>query len=296
MENLFGFEYVELGLKNQDGSASNFRQVFGQNGVNVICPKGSYHIVKTADVNALAQVFVEKGYKVSTFIHRNGETIGLKIDFGAKMTKVGDCQYSLLITIPNNGTGRGYLTIYQVRLICDNGAVSSKMLHQHNYIKIPHTVDYNYSLKLMQESIEGFASLLEQVEQRDADLDAKVLTDAEVRFELNKWFFEYELPKSQMEYVDENNKVQKLTFDKFRELIALNPDSLKCSARYDELIEAWKREQEYNKTLDLKTSMYTVYASVTNYLSRRVEKSNSTASHEVQVERASEKLAYFDKV
>jgi hypothetical protein len=42
--------------------------------------------------------------------------------------------------------------------------------------------------------------------------------------------------------------------------------------------------------------MYTVYATVTNYLSRRIEKSGSKADETVQLERSSEKLKFFEKV
>jgi hypothetical protein len=42
--------------------------------------------------------------------------------------------------------------------------------------------------------------------------------------------------------------------------------------------------------------MYTVYASVTNYLSRRIEDSGSKASETIQFERASKKLNFFEEV
>ena len=292
MNNLFPFEYVEQTLNNQDGSESNFRQVFGLDGKNVACPKKSYHIIKTADVSTLGQAFVDKGYNVKTFNHRNGETIGLNVSFGNKPAKVGESQYNLIITVPNNGGGKGYLAIKQVRLICTNGMVSNKTMHKDNYIKIPHTVNYNESIVMMQKSIEGFTSLLEQVEQRDAFLDGQSLTDSQVRFELNKWFFENEMPKGHKEIQTEDG-IQKMTLNQFREIV-FNEVAFKSAPRYNELMEAFKKEVAFNKELGLDLSMYTVYASVTNYLSRRVEKSNSKASNEVQVERASLKLAYFD--
>ncbi len=285
MKNLFDFEYTEKTLNNQDGTPSNFRQVFGDNGVNVVCPKGSYHIVKTGDVSNLGNAFIEKGYKVDTFIHRNGETIGLNVSFGNKPSKVGESNYNLIITVPNNGGGKGYLAIKQVRLICTNGMVSNKTMHKDNYIKIPHTINYKESLVLMQKSIEGFASLLEQVEQKDIMLDGRKLNENEVLFHLNKWFFEEEMPASHK---------NGMTLDSFRKTLALNPDEIKSIERYNELKLAFQKEVGYNKELGLDLSMYTVYASVTNYLSRRVEKSNSTASNVVQVERASKKLSYFD--
>lgn len=285
--NLFGFEYQETPLQNLDGTKSNFRQVFGRDGKNVVCPKGTYHIVKTADVSTLGNAFLDKGYKVSTFDHRNGESIGLNVSFGSKPSKVGESMYNLIITIPNNGNGKGYLAIKQVRLICTNGMVSNKTMHKDNYIKIPHTIDYKHSLKLMEQSIEGFISLLEQVENRDIFLNGMELKETDVLFALNKWFFEHEMPTSHK---------KDMTLDSFRKALAVDPSSIKSIGRYEELKEAYHREVGYNKELGLNLSMYTVYASVTNYLSRRVEKSNSTASNEVQTERASKKLEFFNEV
>ena len=287
MKNLFDFEYVETELKNQDGTKSNFRQVFGLNGINVVCPKGTYHIVKTTDLSNLGNAFIDKGHNVTTFNHRNGETIGLNVSFGEKPSKVGESSYNLMITVPNNGGGKGYLSIKQVRLICTNGMVSNKTIHKDNYIKIPHTWNYNESIKLMQKSIDGFTSLLKQVQERDLFLEGKKMTETEVMFELNKWFFEEEIPTSQK---------NGLTFDEFRKELVINPDALQCINRYNELKLAFKKEIGYNKELNLDLSMYTAYATVTNYLSRRIEKSNSSASNEVQIERSSKKLEYFAKI
>lgn len=287
MNNLFNFEYTERELLNMDGSKSNFRQVFGNNGVNMVCPKGTYHIVKTADVSQLGQAFIDKGYNVSTFEHRNGEVIGLIIGFGNKPSKVGECKYDLIITIPNNGGGRGYLSIKQLRLICTNGMMSDKTVHKDNYIKIPHTIDYKQSLVMMEDSINGFMSLVEHVQGNDLLMDGISLSHSDAMFHLNKWYFEMELPKSQL---------GDLTLDEFRKALAIDPQSIKSIERYNELIKAFNKELEYNKQLGLELSMYTVYASVTNYLSRRIEKSGSKADQTVQFERSSEKLKYFDKV
>lgn len=287
MNNLFNFEYTERALTNLDGTTSNFRQVFGNNGVNMVCPKGTYHIVKTADVSQLGNVFIEKGYNVTTFEHRNGEVIGLKISFGAKPSKVGESTYDLIITIPNNGGGRGYLSIKQLRLVCTNGMISSKAMDNKNFIKIPHTINYQESLKMMEHSIDGFLSLLEHVQANDLALDGMALNHTDAMFNLNKWFFEEEFPTSQKNGI---------TFDEFRRALALDPSSIKCIARYNEMLESFNKELEYNKQLGLDLSMYTVYATVTNYLSRRIEKSGSKADETVQLERSSEKLKFFDKV
>lgn len=287
MNNLFNFEYTERELLNADGSKSNFRQVFGHNGVNMACPKGTYHIVKTGDVSQLGQAFINKGYDVSTFMHRNGEVIGLKISFGNKPSKVGESMYNLIITVPNNGGGKGYLSIKQLRLVCGNGMMSNKTMHKNNYIKIPHTINYKESLKMMEHSIDGFLSLLESVQSHDLMLDGMELSHSDAMYQLNKWFFEEEFPKSQ---------IGDLTLDGFREALALDPNSIKCIARYEELKDAFNRELEYNKQLGLNLSMYTVYASVTNYLSRRIEKSGSKADEITQFERSSKKLGFFEKV
>ncbi len=288
MNNLFPFEYIEQTLQNMDGTPSNFRQVFGVDGKNVACPKKSYHVILTEDISRLGQAFIDKGYNVGTWSHRNGEVIGLNINFGERPTKQGDCQYKLIITIPNNGGGKGYLSIKQTRLICTNGMVSNKTMHKDNYIKIPHTIDYKKSIELMEQSIGSYLHLLEQ---------GITMKDTEVLYQLNKWFFEQELPSTQKNLVnDVTGEITKMTLNDFRKLLVTDGVEIPSQARYDELQEALKRELEYNKVLKLDLSMYTVYASITNYLSRRVEKSGSTAPQEVKDERASAKLSYFDEV
>ena len=139
----------------------------------------------------------------------------------------------------------------------------------------------------MEQSIDGFMSLLEQVQERDEALDGLKLDATEVQYHLNKWFFEHELPKSQ---------IGELTLDTFREALAVAPETLPSMARYNELKDALNKELGHNKTLGLETSMYTAYAAITNYLSRRVEASGSKASDEVKFTRASEKLTYFNEL
>jgi hypothetical protein len=48
----------------------------------------------------------------------------------------------------------------------------------------------------MEQSIEGFTSLLEQVEQKDLALEGKKLDEHKALFHLNKWFFENEMPEN----------------------------------------------------------------------------------------------------
>lgn len=87
-----------------------------------------------------------------------------------------------------------------------------------------------------------------------------------------------------------------MTFNQFREILAIGDTSeIKCYDRYQDLMKALDKEEGYNKELDLKRSLFTVYATVTNYLSRRVEKSASKAPIQIVQERASEKLSYFEK-
>jgi hypothetical protein len=287
MQNLFNFEYQENALFNLDGSKSNFRTVYGKDGQIITCPKGSYHIVKTEDISSLGNAFLDKGYNVSTFDHRNGEKIGLNVSFGSKKTNVGDCDYNLLISVPNNGAGKGYLSIKQNRLICTNGMVSSKTMHKDNSIKIPHTWNYKQSIELMKQRIDGFTSLLGNLEQKDTFFNGQKMNDTEVLFKLNEWFYNEELPTSHK---------KDMTFNEFRKLTAIAPNEIKLIDRYNQLLEAFNREVEYNSDLGLEMSMYTTFASVTNYLSRRVESSTSVATNEVKMERASKKLEFFDKL
>jgi hypothetical protein len=285
--NLFNFEYQDSPILNRDGSPSNFRQVYGENGKVIVCPKSTYHLVSTTDLSNLGNAFIEKGHNVSTFAHRDGELIGLNVAFGQKPSKLGDSAYNLLITVPNNGGGKGFLSIKQVRLICTNGMVSSKTIHKNNHIKIPHTIDYRQSLYLMEQSIDGFMSLFTQLQKVDEAMNEQSLSLTDIKYHLNKWFFEQELPKSQ---------VGEWTLDSFREALAVDPESVPSYARYEELKGALNKELEHNDTLKLQPSLFTAYAAITNYLSRRVEKSNSVASEEIKLSRASEKLAYFDNL
>lgn len=281
MNNLFNFSYKSTQLFNNDGTASNFRQVFGENGITIGCPKSSYHIVETEDVSTLGQTFIDKGYDVSTFVHRNGEKIGLNVDFGQKLSKVGDVKNNLLITIPNNNSGKGFLSIKQTRLICTNGMVSTGLLFKDQSIKIPHTFDYKINLKLMAESINAFDSIIGQLSDIDNALNGKKIDINTARFELNKWFYFNELPTSQ----------RTMSFNEFRKMLAFDErEELKSINRYDELMLAFNRELDHNSELKLDLTYYTVYATVTNYLSRRIESSNSTASNEIQFSRASTKL------
>jgi hypothetical protein len=283
MTNLFNFDYEQENISNKDGSASRFGVVYGANQKVIHVKKDSYSIIPTADLSTIGNAFVEKGYGVSTFSHRDGEVIGLNINLGERPSAVGDKLYQALITVPNNGVGKGFLSIKEVRLVCTNGMVRS-LSSDKSQIKIPHSVDYPYAIKLMQDSLEQFELIISSISAREEELDSQAIDKDTAMYELNKWFFNHEMP---------DNHKEGLTLNTFRELVATNPDSIKCIERHNELRAAFNKELGFNEELGLKLSMYTVFATVTNYLSRRIEKSASAAPVEIQYQRQAEKLAAF---
>ena len=293
-QNLFSFDYSTRKLKNRDEgkTKSRYSVVYGDGGNIMHCKKDSYHIIPTASVSKLGQTFVDKGDTVTPFSHRHGEVIGLNIEIMKnRKTKVGDKSYNAIITIPNNGGGRGYLSIKENRLICLNGWTRSKTIHAEKSIKIPHTFDYDEALELMEQAIVEFIELIEFMEAKDGKLNDIVLEKSDATRKLNEWFFVNEMPASHKK----DEKGREMDLDTFRKIISTEPESIKSYSRYQELKEAFDRELENNKTLNLDLSMYTVFATVTNYLSRRLEKSNSSAPEEVQSKRQSTKLEYFDQ-
>jgi hypothetical protein len=280
--NLFDFDYSVETIKNKDNSSSRFGVVFGQKGMVMHTKKDSYTIVETTDLSMIGQAFIDKGFEVNPFVHKFGEVIGLNISLTKnKLTKVGEKSYNAIITVPNNGGGMGYLSMIENRLICTNGSTKKNKLGEFNSLKIPHNITYNTSLVLMQKAIEQFEQIIGIMESQDENLNDQTLTEIEVMRLLNVWFFENEFPVSQK---------NGLTLDEFRELLAVNPESIKCIERYEQMKEALKNELEYNKTLNLELSKYTVFATVTNYLSRRGEKSNSSAPAEVFMQRQETKI------
>jgi len=283
MTNLFNFDYEQQNIPNKDGSESRFGIVYGEGGKVIHTKKDSYKIIPTADLSTIGNAFVEKGYAVSTFNSKGGEVIGLNINLGERPSAVGDKLYQALITVPNNGVGKGFLSIKEVRLVCTNGMVRS-LSSDKSQIKIPHSVDYPYAIKLMQDSLEQFELIISSIAAREEELDSQVIDKDTAMYELNKWFFGYEMPDSHKEG---------MTLNMFRQLIVTDPDSIKCIDRYNELRAAFNKELGFNEELGLKLSMYTVFATVTNYLSRRIEKSASVAPVEIQYQRQSDKLTAF---
>ena len=134
----------------------------------------------------------------------------------------------------------------------------------------------------MQDAIIAFEDIICSIETTDNRLNNQKIDDLQVRYELNKWFYNNEMPLSEKEHIK--------SLDQFREMLALNPENINSMDRYNQLMDAYKRELEYNKTLNLDLSMYTVLASCTNYLSRRIEKSKSKAPKEIKFQRESKKL------
>ena len=288
MQNIFDFSYSEDYLRNLDGSASKFRGVYGEGGNLVVVPKGGrYNVVQTEDVSAIARaLYEESGLKATPFIFKSGEVIGLNVNMGNVVSKVGDRQVFMRLNVKNNGTGVGYLGAFVKRLICSNGAMRTEF-SKDKIIKIPHTRDYNAYLKIAQDAVVAFNTLIEVLDAQDLAMDSKKIEKTDLMFHLNKWFFEYEYPTSQR---------GKMTFNEFRLLLVEKKEKIQPYDRYRELMNALDREIGYNAELGLKQSVYTAYAAVSNYLSRRIEKSGSGAPIEIVQERALGKLDYFSNL
>lgn len=272
--NLFNFDYQTKPVLDRNGDESRFVNIWGQGGKVVHTGKKGYKMISTESLSMVGNSLIDRGLTVKPFIHKNGEVLGLNIKLkGSHMTAVGDKTYEALITCPNNGTGQGYLSLREVRLVCTNGLVrtSSKKMA----VKIPHNISYPQALQLAQNAIVEFKTLIEEVNLFDKGLNEKPLETQDVRYHLNKWFFYNELPVDQKEG---------LSFDEFRRIAALDEfnDDHKFTPRYYQLMAAYNRELDYNETLGLGLTQYTVLASVTNYLSRRQEDSKSSAPAEIQ--------------
>lgn len=285
MNNLFNFEYQTQQILNLDSTPSRFSVVYGQEGFVIHTKKDAYSLISTDAISNLGNAFIEKGYKVTSFTHKSGEVIGLNIDLGKQMSQVGDKTFNAYITIPNNGGGSGHLSIKELRLICTNGAVRT-ISNNKGSIKIPHNLNYKQSLDLMQESLEKFTIIQEMIMQKDLQMNSNKIEKSEVMRLLNEWFFEHEMPVSHKEG---------MTSTEFRRLLVEDPESIKCIDRYKQLKDAFNKELTYNEQLNLQLSNYTVYATISNYLTRRTEKSQSSAPIEIMEQRASEKLEKFEK-
>lgn len=285
MNNIFNFDYEVFNLSNKDQSTSSFKGVYGQDGILMHAfPGNKFNIIKTEDVNIVANVFQEKGYSVKPFVHDYGKIIGLSVPIGQRQHEVGDRRCDLRLIIKNNGTGKGYLSAHITRLVCTNG-MTVQEFGSKSVVKIPHTNDYKYYLELAQNAMVQFENLLSLYEEKETILNKNIITRDELKFELNKWFFNFEFPSSQ--------KPKDYTFNDFRKDLAVDPESIKCIDRYNQLIDSMRKELGYNEDLNLQCTSYTIFATVSNYLSRRVEKSGSKAPVEIQQERVSEKMGHL---
>lgn len=282
MANIFGFDYQIDNLKNKDNTPSRFNVVYGSDSKIVHCKKDNYNLIKTEDLSKLAETFMSKGYNVNPFSHRNGEIIGLNIAYKAKkLTVVGDKNYGAIITVPNNGLGSGYLSIQEVRLCCTNGMSRSAKVGNIK-LKVPHVAGYVHYLQIMQDAIIAFEDIIMSIEATDERLNDQKLEDEQVRYQLNKWFYDNEMP------LTEKNSIK--TLDQFREMLVVNPEDIASIDRYNQLMNAYNKELSHNITLGLDLSMYTVLSSCTNYLSRRIETSKSKAPKEIKFQREAKKL------
>ena len=280
--NIFKFDYETHNLTNKDNTPSRFSVIYGSESQIIHTKKDNYNLIKTQDVSNLANIFMDKGYKVNPFSHRYGEIIGLNIAYNEdKLTTVGSKSYNSIVTIPNNGTGSGYLSIQEVRKICTNGLTRTTKIGE-NKIRIPHVLNYPAYLQIMQDAIIAFEDIIMNIETTDNRLNDQKLDDLQVKYELNKWFYNNEMPLSEKDSIK--------SLDQFREMLVTNPEDINSIDRYNQLMVAYNKELSHNKTLGLDLSMYTVLASCTNYLSRRIEKSKSKAPKEIKFQREAKKL------
>lgn len=282
MQNLFNFEYQVNQIMNSDGTPSRFSYVYGSQGKVIHTKKDSYEIIKTQDVAHLGEAFMKEGYNVTPFTHKHGEVIGLKIDLGEKPSVVGGKLMEVIIKVPNNGGGVGHLSIHETRLICTNG-LSRKVSGKEGLVKIPHNLTYHQAIDVMRSSVKAFDLLVDSAEQTDKKLNDSEISYVEALVALNKWFYTNEVSESLK---------KDITLDDFRRITVTGElEDYKFEARYNALMDAFTKEQGFNANLDLQLSKYTVLATVTNYLSRQVEKSKSSAHEVIQFERKSSKLA-----
>lgn len=288
MKNLFNFDYEIQAILNKDLSKSRFSIVYGQNGAVIHTKKDSYSIIDTLDLSMIGTAFLEAKKEVSSFVHKSGEVIGLNISLSNNtLTEVGEKNYNAVITVPNNGGGMGYLAIKETRLICTNGMTRSKILNKINTVKIPHNLSYKKSIELMNESLFSFTQIIKEIEEQDHLLNSAEISEKEIQKIVENWFFAYEYPASQK---------GKMTFVDFQRYLYEDHSQIKCIARFYELEAALKDELHYNKILGLKNTLYTAFATVTNYLSRRVEKSKADAPEEIIYLRNEEKISNFHKL
>ena len=136
----------------------------------------------------------------------------------------------------------------------------------------------------MRKSLASFIDIIKAIEEKDISLNDAVMSRSDVLFAINEWFYKYEMPAGHKEDI---------TFNDFRRLLFEDPESIQSIDRYRQLIKSLEQEEVYNREIGLDYSMYTVFAAVTNYLSRRIDDSKSSAPKEIQFQRAADKLVMF---
>jgi hypothetical protein len=286
MNKLFNFEYQTENIKNKDLSDSRFAIVYGQEGKVVHTKKDAYQIIPTHSICNLGETFLDKGYHVTSFTHKYGESIGLNITLGSKPTEIGEKRFNAYITVPNNGSGKGHLSLKEVRLVCTNGMVRT-LSQKKNLIKIPHNLNYFQSIELMKQSLIQFDEIQRITTEKDIIMNNNDINHNDFMYLLNLWFYQHELPIQHQ---------KQLPIDEFRRLLAVDPENVPFYSRYESLLKAFNREKEYNDALNLKLSKYTVFATISNYLTRVNERSASSAPKEIQEQRFSKKLEDFELI
>lgn len=278
MKNIFNFEYQTETLNNQDGTKSRFGVVYGENGNIVHTKKDTYHMVSTESVSQIANAINQQGYEISSFCHRHGEVIGFQVNLGIKPTKIGDISYEAVLLIPNNGKGVGITYLKEKRLICTNGMMRTL---GSQVVKIPHRKDYKSYLEIAEATMSNFLQMVEMAQKSDESLTEYVMHKWEAKHRLATWFHKHETDG-------------KLSLNQLREALYKREGvSNVIMAKYDDLMAAFEREVGYNEDLELNLSMYTLLATVTNYLTRRREQRASKLHDVMRQKRDTAKVEDF---
>lgn len=281
MENIFNWDYEVEKLYNKNGKSSRFSVVYGENGNVVHTKKDSYNMVLTTDVSKIANGLIEMGYDCVPFIHKSGEIIGFKTSLGEKITKVGQMVYEAVLYIPNNGKGVGITYLKELRSICGNGMMRTFKNYDENQVKIPHNADYQSYLDVAEKTMVTFLKMCEDAQNEDESLTKYNMENEEARYRLTDYFHKYET----------NNK---LSLDELRAALYTGEGVSGVTLRkYELLMDCFNKELEYNKELNLNLTMYTLLATVTNYLSRKREARESKLSEIIRLKRESRKVGSF---
>ena len=268
--NLLDFNYQTQIIKNLDGSDSQFKTIFGQDGMVTHTHKGNkFHVIDTASINSLMELFQDSKYEVDSWVQNNGSTVGFRVQIGQQATAVGEKMFYIDIVIPQNGSGKGKVTMFEKRLICTNGMTRTDFKFSDKGLRMSHTSTYRENIEVVKNVLSYFDDMVDGIHEKDESLSKQQINTVELRRLLNVWFYNSELPISQ----------RPDSLELFRESVAMGTyTSEKFANRYDNLISSMNKEIEYNSQLNLNISKYTALATVTNYLSQKVRDSKSKAS------------------